>query len=151
MDELPDNVKKLVAEAKGTLIPQKSKNRYELCYSQFTEWQCLNQLQGNITEEVILAYLASQGKRLAPTSLWSYYSMLKNMLKIKDNIDIGKFHTVINFLKNQSKGYKPKKAFVFTEEQVYEFLETAPDETFLAAKVTKQKKKVIYLCFKKFF
>nr|XP_022908502.1 uncharacterized protein LOC111419857 [Onthophagus taurus] len=41
------------------------------------------------------------------------------------------FSTLIAFLKRKNVGYKPKKASVFTKDEMFKFLIEAPDELFL--------------------
>lgn len=74
------------------------------------------------------------------------------MLAVKENVDISmyiflftsmqedlptlfRFYQVIAFLKQQSRGYIPKKSKVFTREELETFLDTALDEQYLLIKV----------------
>ena len=45
------------------------------------------------------------------------------------------------FLKQNQVGYKPKKAKIFTKEEIDKFLLSAPDDEFLMKKVR------LYICF----
>ncbi|KAJ3659528.1 hypothetical protein Zmor_011212 [Zophobas morio] len=69
------------------------------------------------------------------SSLWSYYSQLKKMLSVKENIDISRFHQVSAFLKQHSVGHRPKKSKVFTLEEMERFLDNASDDVYLLQKV----------------
>lgn len=62
--------------------------------------------------------------------------MLKATLKIYDYIDIGMYQQLIGFLKSKAKGYKPNaKAKVFSQNEIHEFIDNAPDELWLDLKV----------------
>ena len=53
--ELPENIRDEAAKALRTLIPEKSKTRYQKMYDAFKKWQCTNQVE-IINEDVLLAY-----------------------------------------------------------------------------------------------
>lgn len=61
--------------------------------------------------------------------------MLKSTLKIYDAIDIGTYPQLIGFLKCKAEGYKPVKTKIFSENEIYEFMNNAPDELWLDVKV----------------
>lgn len=61
--------------------------------------------------------------------------MIKSSLKVKQNVDVSKFFKTIAFLKKQSVGFQPKKANVFTSDQVAKFMIKASDNEWLLAKV----------------
>jgi hypothetical protein len=88
-----------------------------------------------INEEVLLSYFLNLKKRYAISSMWSKYSMLKAAIKVYKNIDIGKYSKLMAYLKNQSRGYKPKKAEVLERTHVEEFLTRACDKEYLMIKV----------------
>jgi hypothetical protein len=119
---------------RSTLIPEKSRERYENTYKIFQNWctrKCVN-----ITEKSLLAYFVTRNNKLkAPGSLWAEYSMLKSTIFLHDSVDISKFSTLIAFLKKKNVGYRPKKASVFTKDEFIKFLREAPDEKFLPHKV----------------
>ncbi|KAJ8914397.1 hypothetical protein NQ315_017487 [Exocentrus adspersus] len=64
-------------------------------------------------ETVLLAYLSEKAKKVKPSTLWSYYSMLKSTLLVNDNCDISKYSKLIALLKKLCDGYKPKKSKIF--------------------------------------
>lgn len=68
----------------------------------------------NVSEEALLAYFAEKSLKLAPSSLWSLYSMLKSMLALKDNENIINFFKLIRFIKNRYVGPKPKKSKIMS-------------------------------------
>lgn len=118
-----------------TLIPTKSKAKYELEYEKFEDWYKKNKLQ-NLTEKVFLAYFAGKSKINKPSTLWTHYSMLRATINMKKNLDIGKYTQLIAFLKRQSEGHKPKKSKIFSKEDVHKFILTADDDHNLMIKVT---------------
>lgn len=86
---LPREILELAAEASCKLIPEKSSDAYERAYKSFCNWR--SQKSVNIvTESVILAYLNEKSKILKPNSLWSYASMLKKCLRVKEKVNIGR-------------------------------------------------------------
>ncbi|KAK5647242.1 hypothetical protein RI129_000573 [Pyrocoelia pectoralis] len=108
--------------ARASLLPEKSKARYERTYTYFKEW-CNSKNVKTINETVLLAYFNDRASNLtSPTSLWSEYSMLKLTLCANENLDISKFKQVISFLKRKNDGYIPKKANIFTKEEITRFL-----------------------------
>ncbi|KAJ3615881.1 hypothetical protein MTP99_005967 [Tenebrio molitor] len=88
-----------------------------------------------INEEVLLSCFLNLKKRYAISSMWSKYSMLKAAIKVYKNIDIGKYSKLMAYLKNQSRGYRPKKAEVLERTHVEEFLTRACDKEYLMIKV----------------
>ena len=90
-------------------------------------------------EEIFLAYFLELSKILKPNTpantLWSRFSMKKSMVKLKENIDIGKFFELTTFLKKQSVGFKPKKANVFDKNDIAKIMLTAPNNIYLLIKI----------------
>ncbi|XP_024876593.1 uncharacterized protein LOC112457651 [Temnothorax curvispinosus] len=72
---------------------------------------------------------------MAPTTLWSRYSMLRAVIEMKQNVDISKYKELRALLKKKTKGHRPKKAKVFTSTNISKFLNDAPDDQYLAMKV----------------
>lgn len=119
----------------SAIIPEKSKERYENTYKIFQKWFAEKNGK-NLNEKILLAYFVQRNQQLkAPGSLWAEYSMLKATIFLHHSIDISKFFTLITFLKRKNVGHKPKKASVFTKEEISRFLLEAPDDVFLIQKV----------------
>lgn len=116
-------------------LPKKSKSKYETTYQRFMNWILQNNAQ-TLSENVITAYLKELSKELKPSTLWTTYSMLKTMLKLRNNIDISTYTRCMSFLKFQSSGYKCKKSLTLTSEQIKRFLLEAPDQEYLFTKVS---------------
>ena len=87
---LPEDVLGEAAEAEELMVPTKSRPAYENVYSQFHSWMKEKKI-ASVSEKVILAYLHQKSKMGKPSSVWSYFSMLKSMLMFKEHIDISKF------------------------------------------------------------
>ncbi|PSN48376.1 hypothetical protein C0J52_21014 [Blattella germanica] len=61
-------------EGCASLIPEKSKRRYELAYEKFMKW--VNDKKTNVNEKTLLAYFVRRGEILkSPGSLWSEFSI----------------------------------------------------------------------------
>lgn len=129
-----------IEEAAGiaclSLLPEKSKQRYESCYEGFKKWCHTKKVVIHTSETVLLAYfLEKSGKYSAPSSLWSEYSMLRATISLNDNVDISKYAKLKAFLKKKNIGYVSKKSEVFTIEEIQTFLSEAHDQIYLMKKV----------------
>jgi hypothetical protein len=133
-ENLPSDIKLAAQSAIDTLIPAKSKERYEIVYKYFEEWMEIKKIR-EVSEKVVLAYFAEQSEKLKPSSLWCRYSMLRTMVSIKIKIDISQYHQVVAFLKRKSEGYRPKKLCIFCKEEIHQFLKEVNDKDFLFMKV----------------
>lgn len=120
--------------ASQKLLPAKSRKIYETAYSRFMEWK-IKKTCSSFSETVLLAYFSELAQQQKPSTVWSNYSMIKSMLQSNNNVDISKYFKLITFLKQNGKGYTPKKAAIFTSAQISDFLNNAPDEVYLMAKV----------------
>ena len=130
----PPEVVQNAERAVTKLVPKVSKPAYDKAYNTFMEWRKAKEI-GSFSERVILAYLEEKQKVLAPPTLWSMASMLKKTLLAYHNVNISEYGKVTPFLKQNQVGYKPKKAKIFTKEQIDKFLLTAPDDEYLMKKV----------------
>lgn len=124
------------AEANGDLLPFKSKGRYQKVYDDYIKWKESKKATSN-SERVVVSYFSEMAKsKKKPTTLWSHYSMLKATLKVFVKVDIATYVSVTAMLKRKSHGYLPKKAKVFSEAELQQFLDNAPDVAWLDVKVT---------------
>ena len=87
-------------------------------YNQFLKWKANNDTTLT-SENVLLAYFDFLSSKNAPNTVWSIWSMLKSMIKRRENINIKDFSELQGFIKTNSKHYRPKKAPIFSNEQVY--------------------------------
>lgn len=116
------------------LLPPKSKEKYDRVYKDFLAWR--ESYGGeSFSERVVLAFLMEKKRNVAPSTLWAISSMLKATLLSYQNINIGNYPKIVPYLKRNSVGFQPKKAKVFTHEEVDKFLMEAPDDSFLMKKV----------------
>lgn len=133
---IPPDVKFSVEPTVRLVVPEKSKQRYELMYDGFVRWQNKNDKGGIFTEEVFLSYFKELAAKNAPSSLWATYSMLRTMIHVHHKVDMAQYYSVTGFLRQQAKGYKPKQAKVFENEDIARFLNEAPDSQYLATKAS---------------
>lgn len=118
-----------------SLLPEKSKMRYNQMYDAFAKW-CLTKDIKKTTENVMMAYFMERSEVLkSPASLWSEYSMLKLTISIQQNEDISKFKRLKAFLKRKNDGYQPRTSKIFKREEIEKFIAEAPDEIYLLMKI----------------
>lgn len=130
-----NDITNLASQADEETLPALSKAKYLLQYNKFDNWIKTKNCD-NITEDAVLAYFKELSIKLSAATLWSVYSMLKATLALRNNIMINQFSRVICFLKAKSKGYTPKKSNTFSKENIDFFLENAPNDKYLAMKVS---------------
>lgn len=119
-----------------------SREKYFRIYQNFKDWQ-LKYGVSKISSVLIMAYFHTlEEKKYKPTTLWALYSMLKATLRVKEDIDIGKYTQVIAFLKTKSSGFKSIKAEVFTEVGIKTFIDEAEGLHWLDVKVSTNSKKI---------
>lgn len=117
-EEMPLELMENAKLASMDTLPQKSQENYLKIHKIFKDWQNGHGVK-TITSDLILAYIHELNKKkIKPTTMWAYFSMLKATLSVKDNVDIGEFHQVKAYLKKKSSGYKSVKASVFTEQGI---------------------------------
>lgn len=122
----PVEIIEAALKASEDLLPAKSKGRYQKVYDNYKKWKAIKKATSN-SERVVLAYLNELAKsNKKPTTLWATYSMLKATLKIYDKVDIEKYVSVTGMLKNVS--------LTFTEAEMQNFLDNAPDAIWLDVK-----------------
>lgn len=132
----PPDILESARAATEKLLPTKSSTIYEVAYKKFIKW-CAEKNVSNYSENVLLAYFSEMAKKKVKSStMWSQYSMVKSLLNIRNGVDITKYLKLRAYLKKQNEGYTPKKARVLTKEQFDKFLSDAPNEKYLATKVS---------------
>ena len=135
----PPEIVEAARNATNFLIPSKSKKLYDVAYSSFKKWKIEKNIPAfSFNENTLLAYfdyLSSQN--LQSSTLWTKYSVLKLMINLDQNIDISKYeyNKLKSFLKRKSENHTPKKARIFSNEDINLFLSKAPDEHYLVHKV----------------
>lgn len=124
----------IAVKGEESLLPVKSKHRYEKAYQSFKAWCADKNVHKSGSEAVLLAYFNEMGQSKQSLTLWSTYSMLRTTLNIKEGVDISKFGKVLAFWNRQNIGYKAKKSSTFTIENIEEFLQMG-SKSFLVQKV----------------
>lgn len=137
----PPEIRDEAQIAKNAVLPEKSKRRYEIALEVFQKWQKENKVQNLHSENVLLAYFKREATSKSPNTLGSIYSMLRSMINLKFKVDISKYTNLTALLKNNSKGYTPKKSKVFSDEHITRFLVEANDTDYLLSKVSHPIKK----------
>lgn len=132
---IPKDVLTAAEEARNSLIPEKSRNRYDSEYNSFNQWREKKAIRKMLNETVVLAYMSELAKIFKPSSLWTKFSMLKKSLLVNDNVDISTFGKVMAFMKNKNINYLPKKSKTLTVEECRKFLAEAPDDLLLCKTV----------------
>lgn len=84
----------------------------------------------------MLVYFDELSKRFKPSTIWSKYSMLKSTLTILRGVDIGGYRQLAALLAKNSKGFVSKKSKILESQHVEKFLNEAPDDKYLAVKVS---------------
>lgn len=115
-------------------IPSKSSNVYLIRYNKFMKWRKDNGKQ-NFSEALFLEYFKHLNKNYQASTLWTFYSIIRTMVLAKHNLDIRGYLSLASYLKKVNKGYVAKKAKRLSAEQVYTFLQNAPNQQYLATKV----------------
>lgn len=134
INEMSPELLELDASATESSLPDKSKGKYEAVYKNFVAWQATQKTK-SFSENVLLIYFNEQAKKYKSSTLWAFYSMLKSTLNIYHNVHIENYTKLLTFLKCKSVGHRPKKAKIFTPDEVNKFIKEAPDDSFLMTKV----------------
>lgn len=133
-EEEPLQLREIATIATNRLLSEKSINEKE--YKRFFDWCTQNNLK-NITENNLIDYFEFLGGQ--SNKLWTIYSMLRTMLKTQRNIDITKFAKLKIVLKRlSSDGYGTTKSKTLETFDIYRFIADAPDDKYLAMKVSHQ-------------
>lgn len=124
----------IIEAARQEILQLASKQRYEKMYKTFQNWQ---ELKGtnDISEDTLLAYFLELSRKYKPSTMWAYYSMLKSMISLNFNVNLGTYKHSTKFLKNKSVGYKPVESKAFSREEIDRFISEAPDDIWLDVKV----------------
>lgn len=118
-----------------SIIPERSKDIYEKTYKIYLKWCEEKNVKNSTNEKALLAYFDQLSIKYKPSTLWSFYSMIRTMISTQKNIDISKYTQLLALLKQKSDGFKSKKTKVLTWENIRRFLLEADDDKFLLLKV----------------
>lgn len=87
---VPEDVLNEAQIATWSLIPEKSRAIYKKQYDLFKVW--MNERNVKIVnEDVMLAYVSEMSKQFKPSTVWCRCSMIKKLLLVNEDIDIGKY------------------------------------------------------------
>lgn len=131
----PPELRQIASNTVQNLLPEKSQDKYKSVYKNFLDW-CSGKNANSFTENVLLAYFNELSTKYKASSLWTFYSMLRSTLNINNGIHIENYSKLRAFLKRKSEKHIVKKAKTFTPEQLNSFINEAPDESYLATKVS---------------
>lgn len=114
------------------LSNRKSNSSYEIEWSRFLHYSNLSPKPhpGDITEDMLIEYLdfLHTKLQLAPTTVWSSFSKINTCYQ-----DIGGkklqdlYPRLTKVMKRYQEGYIPKRAQVFTGEQIRKYLDESPN------------------------
>lgn len=135
MDEALGEIEEDARNVINNLLPAKSRQRYDSRYQHFRRWKQQKKIEVT-SENVLLVYFEGLSHGYKSPTLWATYSMLKSQINLNENIDIKNYHKLTQLLKRKSEGYRPKKSQVFSSADIQNFLNDAPDECYLATKVS---------------
>lgn len=80
--------------AVGNLLPDKSRAAYETrdetSYDRFLTWQKQHRTK-SFSQRVLVAYFSGLSKKWKASTMWSEYSKVAKMLKIKKKVDITEY------------------------------------------------------------
>lgn len=131
----PPELSAAANELRNDLLPAKSRDQYLNVYETFIKWKTAKGVT-TITENVLLAYFGELAKEYKPSTLWAKYSMLKSVININHKINLENFKQLTAFLKQKSRNHQAKKSKIFSSDEMNAFLSDAPDNKYLATKVS---------------
>jgi integrase len=131
----PQDLAIIANKVNEELLPDSSKDLYLKEYNRFKNWckekKCPNYLSSSIIE----SYFKELSEQYVPSTLWSKFSMLKKTLLIFDKFELTNWNKISQWLKNQDKYHKRKKATTFSRQEIDLFLEQAPDDSYFIHKL----------------
>lgn len=123
-------IQQLANEFSEQILPSNSSDLYEKRFDHFLQFVQNNE----INETIIKAYFTFIN-RYQPSTLLSIYSILKKLLLLRKNLDITKYPSILDVLKNKLRNHKKKQALTFSTDQIDKFLCEAPDDRYLVKKL----------------
>lgn len=107
--------------------PMKSTKKYNTSWQQFLDYTEIKDRKP--TEQDFLQYFDYQRneKKLAASTLWSSYSMINSKYQLNFGEKLQSFPRLTMQLKSYEAGYVRKTANIFSKEDIFRFIETAPD------------------------
>lgn len=109
---------------KDDLMTCKSSQVYDRWYQRYCEFKN-GMVEQSLTNGFLL-WLQSLKETFSSSTIWQAASCVNKKLKLDHNMDLIKHPVVKEYLKKLSKTYVPKKAAVFTQDELNKFLLEAP-------------------------
>lgn len=129
---VPENIRETAKAVQLSLLPTKSKLRYTATYNKFKKWR-KEQGTSSFDEDVLLAYFSEMD--CAPPTLFSRFSMIRSCTLAYNNIDIGNYPRLNQYLKKKNEGYQPKTSKVLTTNDITRLCNECTDPNWLVLKV----------------
>jgi integrase len=129
-----DLVQQQIAAATNSTLPITSAFVYRTAWHDLQDFRTSLNLTGPTTAKHVFAFLAKKHANKeweSPGTLWTRYSMLKTMIRIREGsyIDDGSTSSCESWLKGLSRTHNPKQSLQLTKEQVASFLINEKDST----------------------
>lgn len=120
-------MKRSASDILESVNPIKSGDRYTKTWNEFKEY--VNKTTERPVEEDFIQYFdyLKQVKGCAASSIWCYYSQLNHKYQVLFGEKLQKFPRITHLLKSYESGYVRKTSKFFTKEEIYSFLENAPN------------------------
>ena len=136
LQSTPPELRAAADDACKTLVPERSRERYESAHKAFLTWcNKKNVAEGHYTESVLLAYFSELSGRYASSTLWTIFSMLKKTILANHGRNIGAVAKVVAFIKKKSTSHAAKKSAAFSRGHIERYLREANDDLYLPVKV----------------
>ena len=122
-------VRQRIATAMSSMLPATSSHVYRSAWHDLQDYRALLNLTGPTTIRHVFSFLAKKYADkvwVSPGTLWTRYSMLRMMIKIREGnvVDDGAILACESWLKGLSRVHTPKQSNQLTKEQVARFLVT---------------------------
>lgn len=117
----------LIDNVTRNMVPTDRAPRYRSAWHDLQEYKASLGLDGLTTSNHVFALMAkkhSDGLWTSPKTLWTNYSMMRTMIRIREghSIDDGTANICEIWLKGLSRVHKPKQSLQFTKEDVATYL-----------------------------
>jgi hypothetical protein len=132
LSKLVNNSSRSADEIRSDLVPSASKKEYLTVWNDFCTWSIINNgfdpNSSEPAEDLYLMYFDFLRPNRAVSTLWKTYSILNKLHKVNWGQSLKKIAPALEELlkkldKESTK--KKKKAKVFTQEEIFKFLDTA--------------------------
>lgn len=120
-------VQQQIAAVSSSMLPSTSAPVYRTAWHDLQDFRTSHGLTGPTTPRHLFAFLAKKHadkEWLSPGTLWTKYSMLKTVMRIREGtiVEDGSTLACEAWLKGLSRSHNPKQSLQLTKEQVASFL-----------------------------